>query len=402
MAFVKGRGDLWIMDPDGHNAHRLLAHWNHPTYEWSPDGKWLAYAVYDNDFNRDVWVVPVDGSRPPVNLSCHPNIDDNPAWSPDGRIIAFTARRQGGGGRHLFRLPAEGGRRGRRPRSGHAAGRGETPQGPVTARGRRRGAGEGEQRRRPVQRRRKTIEQGPRPLKPPPKVRIDFDHIADRIHQVSIPDMTEGRLWWSPDSTKLAFTAAPEGKTGVYTIAPPDNLAPELLSTRVGKSARWLALDNRIVWLSAGIPGSVSPGKDEMLYRFSVPQEVNVARKYAAAFDLCWRTMRNHYYDPRLNNRNWDDVRRKYAPMAQQATSADELATVVRLMLGELNGSHLGFHVSEGEPPAADSQHSAHLAPSEHPWTETTGRTSACASIAAIKGRAGRSTTSSPAAPPIT
>ena len=151
---MKGGGDLWIMDPDGQNAHRLLAHWDHPTYAWSPDGEWLTYAVYDNDFNRDVWVLPVDGSRPPVNL--------------------------------------------------------------------------------------------------------------------------------------------------------------------------------------------------------------------------CWRTMRDQYYDPRLNNRNWDAIRRKYAPLAQVAGTADELATVVRLMLGELNGSHLGFFVTEGDPQAADSQRSAHLAPTEHLWKETT------------------------------
>ena len=373
VAFVKGRGDLWIMDPDGQNAHRLLAQWNHPTYEWSPDGKWLTYAVYDDDFNRDVWVLPVDGSRPPVNLSCHPNIDDNPAWSPDGRIIAFTGRRQGVEAEIYFvylqraedeaddhdravQRAVEKLRKARsQPESCDPAREGNhaLPPGPSSAAA-------------------KPSSNVSRSLKPLPQVRIDFDHIADRIHHVLIPDLTEGRLWWSPDSTKLAFTAAPEGKAGVYTIAPPDDLTPELLSTRVGKSARWLSPDNRIVWLSSGIPGSLIPGKDEVLYRFSVPQEINVARKYAAAFDLCWRTMRDHYYDPRLNNRDWDAVRRKYAPLAEVATSADELATVVRLMLGELNGSHLGFRVTEGEPPAAESQRSARLAPAEHPWQETT------------------------------
>ncbi len=372
VAFVKGRGDLWIMDPDGKNAHRLLAHWNHPTYEWSPDGKWLTYAVYDDDFNRDVWVLPVDGSRPPLNLSCHPNIDGNPAWSPDGRIIAFTGRRQGVEAEiyfvYLQRAEDEADDHDRAVQRAVEKLRKARLQ-PESSDSAREGNGAAPGGSRAAARPSSKV---PRPLKPPPQVRIDFDHIADRIHHVLIPDLAEGRLWWSPDSTKLAFTAAPDGKTGVYTIAPPDDLAPKLLSTRVGTSARWLPLDNRIVWLSSGIPGSVTPGKDEILYRFSVPQEIDVARKYAAAFDLCWRTMRDHYYDPRLNNRNWDEIRRKYAPMAEVATSADELATVVRLMLGELNGSHLGFYVTEGELQASDSQRSAHLAPTEHPWQETT------------------------------
>jgi tricorn protease len=373
VAFVKGRGDLWIMDPDGQNAHRLVAHWDHPTYEWSPDGKWLTYAVYDDDFNRDVWVVPVDGSRPPVNLSCHPNIDDNPAWSPDGRIIAFTERRQGLAVDIYFvylqkaeeevddhdRAVQRAVEKIRKARSIRVSSNVAKTGGQA---GRPGGASAVE----------KPSSKVPRPPKPPPKLWIDFDHVADRIHQVSIPDVTEGRLWWSPDSTRLAFTAASEGKTGVYTIAPPDDLTPKLLSTRVGKSARWLSLDNRIVWLSSGIPGSVTPGKDEILYRFSVPQQVDIARKYAAAFDICWRTMRDHFYDPRLNNRNWDEIRRKYAPMAQVVTSADELATVVRLMLGELNGSHLGFYVTEGDVQATESQRSARLDPTEHQWKQTT------------------------------
>ncbi len=51
--------------------------------------------------------------------------------------------------------------------------------------------------------------------------------------------------------------------------------------------------------------------------------------------------MREVWYDERMGNRNWDDIRRKYAQVAGDLQSIEGLTTVVELMLGELNGSHL-------------------------------------------------------------
>jgi len=66
----------------------------------SPDGAMVAYVVtrIDLDANRTrsaVWLSPVDGSTPPHQFSAGEHSDTAPAWSPDGRRLAFARKRVG-------------------------------------------------------------------------------------------------------------------------------------------------------------------------------------------------------------------------------------------------------------------------------------------------------------------
>jgi tricorn protease len=330
LAYVRGRGDLYVMRPDGTQPRCIVPSWNRPEYDWSPDGKWFVYAVYDEDFNRDVWIAPLDGSREPYNLSRHPDNDGQPVWSPDGKLIAYVGTQAVDEvGIHFVYLQQSEHDRSARDRRQHEA----------------------------VQKIARVRKDATGPIDAPPAsgVLIDFDDLYRRVRRVSLPGASPSGLFWKFDSSRLAFAATIDGQRGTYTMAPPDELRPTRLSTATGSKPRWISQGNQIVWLSGGVPQSVNAATGAATgFPFSARQVVDLPGVYQAAFDQCWRAMRDHWYDGRLNNRNWDAIGRKYRDMARQAGELETLARVVSLMLGELNGSHLGFVPRPDSP--ADSR----------------------------------------------
>lgn len=60
---------------------------------WSPDGKKIAFTT-NRDGNNEIYVMNADGTSP-VNLTRNPGDDNYPAWSPDGAKIVFTSNRDG-------------------------------------------------------------------------------------------------------------------------------------------------------------------------------------------------------------------------------------------------------------------------------------------------------------------
>ena len=125
--YLSGRRQrLMLLDVATGQAHRLTTG---DTDEYlpafSPDGSRIAFVSNrdkdpDRSYNHDLWVVPASGpAQAPTQLTTYagedngPDTSSYPAWSPDGRSIAYI---KGGpvelfsyGTRHLAVVPASGG-----------------------------------------------------------------------------------------------------------------------------------------------------------------------------------------------------------------------------------------------------------------------------------------------------
>jgi Tol biopolymer transport system component len=59
---------------------------------WSPDGRSIAYVRTGGESMGDVWLVDADGANArPLMANDPPFEQRSPAWSPDGALIAFTS-----------------------------------------------------------------------------------------------------------------------------------------------------------------------------------------------------------------------------------------------------------------------------------------------------------------------
>ena len=85
-------GKLYVMDWPSGTPRRLTSLTSgeyHPA--WSPDGKTIAFVTWDDSVGGHIYKTAVDGKTKPTQLTPSPGYYFQPAWSPNNRIVAVRA-----------------------------------------------------------------------------------------------------------------------------------------------------------------------------------------------------------------------------------------------------------------------------------------------------------------------
>ena len=102
--FAISAGQIYVLPSEGGQPRQVTQLTPSYFHGWSPDGRTLAYCARRGD-NFDVYRIAVEGGAE-QRLTTSPGYDDGPDYSPDGQWIYFNSDRSGSW--DIWRMPAGG------------------------------------------------------------------------------------------------------------------------------------------------------------------------------------------------------------------------------------------------------------------------------------------------------
>jgi tricorn protease len=368
----------------------------------SPDSKWIAFSKQDRTLRSHVYIVPIAGGEERhVSDDSLLYSETNAIWTADGRYLVFT--------------------------SSEGASSGIASQGGISTTMELWALSLRDQDRDPTNRdidneaqglaaeaaaRQNTGRGGGAAAAQTPEVRIDWNGLARRARQLSVPGTAIGGLTASPEGHSVALTASnasaggrggpPDATAGMYIInvesgqltrVPP---APQNAAAGAGRGGRGgggggfggggssmaFARDGRTLYFRSGsglfaapinlapagggaqtaagggrgggrggsAPVVTEPAANASARQVTYTVNIEVDRKAlrSQVFNEGWRIMKNRFYDPKMHGADWGALRTAYAPLLGYLVDDEELNTVMMMMIGQLNASHTG--VTGGGP----------------------------------------------------
>lgn len=316
------QGGLYVVPVEGGAAKRILERTGNSAfdYAWSPDSKYVAYSEVLNgsgyyywESAQNIYVVNVETGK--VNDVTQLNAQHYaPRWSADGKYLYYGGNRAGDG---LYILPLQ-----------------------------------------PEESRASEVELEYKKPKEAVKVEIDFDGIETRSRRfVGLP--VTGNVQVDPETGAIYFESNGEIQRVDYTGENARSVVP-------GGGVRnfQLAADGKQIEFSRG--GQINllniraPQFPTQTVGFRADWTRDLRKERKAAFSQFWREFNRGFYDGNFHGRDWVALRAKYERYLPSVGHRNDMATVLGMMVGELEASHSEVSPAPSTSPVS-SQQSAHL-----------------------------------------
>jgi tricorn protease len=327
IAFVRGKGQLVVAHAQGGNEIVLNDHFYPPTFNWSPDGRWIAYASEDQHANSEIFIVPASGGEP-YNVSRHPDFDENPVWSPDGKRLVWGSHRHD----NSFDVWAVWLTEADHERTAaewlkvwrdDAEAEDEDDA----------SADEGD-------------DEDETDAPDLPETVIEFDRLWQRPVKLTTLNGDEYPVVVGPDGKRIFLVGEAEDETDLFSIRFDGDDLERLTEGDTSPDSVQLIKDKTLFFLDGD--GTVNriglDGSDEDPIPFKARYEFDRRVERGVIFDEAWAALNDHFYDPGFHGADWAAIHDTYRPWAVEASCDADFTDVVNLMLGELNASHMGYY----------------------------------------------------------
>lgn len=314
---------------------------NPASYDWSPDGRYVAYlnvlrrsGYYYWDSTSDLFVLDTTTGKS-TNVTKLSATHGAPKWSPDGKYIYLRSDRDGDG---LYAVALK-------------------PEDVVST------------------------ELELKYAKPtsPVKVEIEWDGIEDRIRKLSDAqpngievDPQTGDIWYVQNGEIWKTSYAGEDATQVTSgggapaatpPGPPRRRGAPSAPAGAGPVAGFVfsADGNQIVFLRGGAMNLMEirkPGNPVSGVAFRADWMHDLRGERRAAYEQFWRGFNRGFYDPNFHGRDWTALKARYEKFLPSVGHRNEMATVLNMLVGNLESSHSEVGAGPGNP---RSEQSAHL-----------------------------------------
>ncbi len=351
VAYIEDRGALMAVDVKTKAVRQLMDGKFQYSYsdgdlwfEWSPDSKWLLSNYIGNGGwnNRDIALVPADGSQEITNLTNSGYNDSNGRWALGGKAMLFMSdragyRSHGSWGAEddayimFFDLDAyERFRMGKEERAlydeAHKKEKADTTK-----------------KKKPLIKLPKLGKKAKADKKADEAKTLKFDlaNCRDRVIRLTVNSSHMADAILSPGGDTLYYQASFEGGYDLWKHDLVENKT-EIVMKSVGYGLEADKGFKHLYVYNNGIKQIDIAKNSQKNIDFEANFNYRPYEERAYIFNHVWQQVKDKFYDPKIHGVDWEGYKQTYTKFLPYINNGYDFRDMLSEMLGELNGSHTG------------------------------------------------------------